>query len=275
MQASGMPSYKADSGAIEECLGRLVWSADRGLSWPLRYDRDQSSPFSHRFSENVFSRGDEIRFGKTRIRVNALEKGIKDAVLASLPAKRISALKKELAWAEANLQKKLKLKNGNVRERNQYEIARSDVESTKRSIDEISAKYELYDPGLTDSYGYWTTEEEASGNGDRYSIYRAYLFTTGYLYTFESRETLGPTMSMETHRKQFSALLTSFRPRRMNEIPADLGVCIPFGFLPDDGRTVTDIKQSLPSQKMMPLAAARLAVQFHHGRPSLCLQNQR
>ncbi|KQQ39233.1 hypothetical protein ASF61_22250 [Duganella sp. Leaf126] len=31
----------------------------------------------------------------------------------------------------------------------------------------------------------------------------------------------------------------------MNEIPTELGVCIPFGFLPDDGRTVTDIKQSI------------------------------
>ena len=34
MRASIMPTYKADSGVVEECLGRLVWSAEKKLSGP-------------------------------------------------------------------------------------------------------------------------------------------------------------------------------------------------------------------------------------------------
>jgi hypothetical protein len=36
-----------------------------------------------------------------------------------------------------------------------------------------------------------------------------------------------------------------FRPRKSGEIPTDLGVCFPYGFIADDGKMITDIKQSL------------------------------
>ncbi len=49
----------------------------------------------------------------------------------------------------------------------------------------------------------------------------------------------------EKHGKQFVAMLAKFRPRKANEIPTELGVCIPHGFIADDGKTATDIKQSL------------------------------
>lgn len=245
MRASSMPSYTPMPGGSEECLGRLVWSVDKTIGWPVRYDRGNSSKFSHAFSENIFSRGDEIRFGKTRISVNALEPGVKEDVIGLLPANRMEELKKNLLWLEANLQKAETRKNGDEKERNLYHVAKTRVESAKKTIEQMTNKYRPYDPGIRDSYGYGASERESSAGGEEYSVYRAYLFSPNYLYTFESRETLGPNMSVESHRKQFSALIASFRPRRMNEIPHELGVCIPFGFLPDDGRTVTDIKQSL------------------------------
>lgn len=245
MQASSMPLYKAASGAVEECIGRLVWSADKAIEWPVRYTRNQHAEFTHSFSENVFSQGDEIHFGNTLISVNALAPGVREEVLGSLPGNNVSALRKQLACMETELQKAQARKNGDAKERNRYQSAKSDVESTKKTINAMTEKYKSYQPGIADSYGYWSTEDESSGSGDKYSIFRAYLFAPKYFYKFESSETLGPKMSMETHRKQFSALLASFRPRRMNEIPTELEVCIPFGFLPDDGRTVIDIKQSL------------------------------
>jgi ASC-1-like (ASCH) protein len=245
IMASSMPSYKANNGVIEECLGRLVWTADKTIAWPVRYDRDQSSTFNHGFSEHVFSRGDEIRFGNTLIKVNVLDVGVKEAVLASLPENSLSDLNRQLASMEAELQKTEKRKDGDIRERNRYEVAKRGIKSTIKTINEITQKYKPYEPGLPESYGYWTTSAEPSGNGDQYSTFKAYLFTPKYLYTFQSREKIGPKFSSENHRKQFSSLLASFRTRRMNEIPTELGVCIPFGFLPDDGRTVTDIKQSV------------------------------
>jgi hypothetical protein len=40
-------------------------------------------------------------------------------------------------------------------------------------------------------------------------------------------------------------MLKKFKTRAPNEIPTEPGVCIPFGFIPDDGRTVVEFKQSL------------------------------
>jgi hypothetical protein len=245
MLSSSMLGYKGHSNVAEECLGRLVWSADKALAWPVHYDRDQQSPFNHSFSDHVFSRGDEIHFGNTRIGVKHLEPGLKEEILDFLPPNRLVQLKKKLELAEADLQKATASKNGDVRERQAYRLANTRVEGTRTSIAELTTKYKPYDPGVVNSYGYWVSEAEASGNGDQYSIYRAYLFAADYVYTFESQEKISSKMTIENHRKQFSALLKSFRPRRMNEIPTELGVCIPYGFLPDDGRTVTDIKQSL------------------------------
>jgi hypothetical protein len=243
MQASSMPSYKAGATAVEECLGRLIWSSDKTIEWPVRYN--SNAKFTHSFSKNVYSRGDEIHFGNTRISVSALSPSVKSAIIDSLPENTVARLKKDLVWMAAEVKKAEKRKNGDVRERNRYDVATSEVENTNRTIAELIGKYKAFDPGLADSYGYWTGEDKASIGGDQYSIYRAYLFRGDYLYTFESREAVGPKMSIQSHGKQFSLLLANFRPRRMNEIPGELGVCIPFGFLPDDGRTVIDIKQSV------------------------------
>jgi len=47
------------------------------------------------------------------------------------------------------------------------------------------------------------------------------------------------------HKRDFSAMLAKFRARAANEIPTEPGVCFPYGFIPDDGRTVVEFKQSL------------------------------
>jgi hypothetical protein len=49
----------------------------------------------------------------------------------------------------------------------------------------------------------------------------------------------------EAHKKDFTGMLAKFRTRAPNEIPTELGVCVPYGFIPDDGKTVTELKQSL------------------------------
>lgn len=45
--------------------------------------------------------------------------------------------------------------------------------------------------------------------------------------------------------KQVNAVLNDFRPRALYEIPTQPGVCIPFGFIPDDGKAIRDIAVTL------------------------------
>ena len=245
MKESSMFSYEPDSSVLQECLGRMVWTSEKSVDWPVYYNIDQLKSFNHFFSEKVFSRGDVIRFGNVDISVKATKPGMKEEIINFLPSNKIQYYKKQLKEAEQEERATFKNKDGNIRQRQAYDLATSDVGSLKKSIEENSRKYKSFEAGINDSYGYEWIEEEATRNGDRYSALRVYLFIGDYIYNFESKETIAPNMSVENHRSKFSALLKSFRPRRMNEIPTELGVCIPFGFIPDDGRTITDIKQSL------------------------------
>jgi hypothetical protein len=245
MKASSMFSYQAEPSAVQECLGRLIWNSDKSVEWPVDYSIDQLESFNHYFSENVFSQGDKIRFGNTNISVKMIKQGMKEEIINFLPSNKVEYFKSKLKEAEREEKENFKNRNGDIRQRQRYHLAKSRIEDLKKSIDETTGKYKVFTSGVKDSYGYESIEEEASGNGDRYSVIRAYMFIGKYIYNFESNETITPTMSVEKHREKFSSLLKSFRPRRMNEIPTELGVCIPFGFMPDDGRTITDIKQSI------------------------------
>ncbi|MDR7049117.1 hypothetical protein J2X54_001565 [Duganella sp. 3397] len=244
MKASSMFSYKPEPSALQECLGRVIWNSEKSIEWPVYYGKDQLDSFNHFFSKKVFSRGDAIRFGNIDISVKGVKKGTKEEIIEFLPNNQMRSFKERLDEAELEEKAAFKNRNGDVRQRQTYHLATSRVARFKKSIEELSSKYSSYDSGIADSYGYGSVEEERAGNGKKYSILKTYLFIGDYMYNFESRETIKPDMSEEKHREKFSALLKSFRPRRMNEIPTELGVCIPFGFLPDDGRTITDIKQS-------------------------------
>lgn len=243
--AATMPSYKPAAGTRQECLGRLVWDVEGSIAWPGKFNRNAATPFDHIFSDNVFDAGDEIHFGNTSIAVTALDARVRDDVLGSLPGNRLAAMSKELVEAEASFGKMKSLQKGNVRERNRYEIAETRIDSIRKTLQRLKQDYQPFSPGLADSMGYAAIEAAASNDNDRYSIYTAYLFRKDVVYTFESREKITPALTVEKHRQQFVALLAGFRPRQPYEIPREPGVCIPRGFLPDDGRTVTDIKQSL------------------------------
>ena len=126
-----------------------------------------------------------------------------------------------------------------------HKSAQESIERLERAIERIKAEYKEFDPQLPDSIGYWTgTKAEKSFEHDK-SVFRSYLFRKDHVFTFESTQYLKPPVTMEKQEQQFRALLASFRTREMHEIPSELGICIPYGFLPDDGRTAVEIKQSL------------------------------
>lgn len=102
----------------------------------------------------------------------------------------------------------------------------------------------MADFGIPGSYGYSTEFFEGNDESLRYSVYFAHVLREKYVYMFRSQERITPTMSKEQHKQKLVAILKSFRPRILHEIPSELGVCIPHGFIADDGKTITDIKQS-------------------------------
>ena len=195
MKESSMFSYEPNSSILQECLGRIVWTSEKSVDWPVYYDIDQLESFNHVFSENVFSRGDVIRFGNVDISVKVIKPGMREEIIKFLPSNKILYFKKRLKEAEQEEKATFKTKDGDIRQRQAYHLATLDIKSLKKDIEETSRKYKSFESGIKDSYGYEWTEEEASGNGDRYSVLREYLFMSKYIYIFESKETIAPNMS--------------------------------------------------------------------------------
>jgi hypothetical protein len=237
------PSYKQGAMAKSECLGRLVFEVGREIEWPLFFS---DAFFSRSFSPHVSARYDTMKFGKTRIAVIGSVGGVeKERIFEVSPAGLDAHLEKRISENRVYIEELRKaVKND---EDVQQKIAEAEewIWDWEESIEERRKEFEPFSPGVPVSQAYWTSRGQAIDETDRESILRAYLTRGEYIFVFESVVDLNTPADKEKHQRDFSAMLAKFRPRAANEIPTEPGVCIPFGFIPDDGRTPIEFKQSL------------------------------
>lgn len=241
------PSYKQVAGTKSECLGRLVFEVGQHSEWPLYFYSDPySSFFARSFSAHVEARFDTMRFGTTRIAVIGSVAGVeKEEIFKDSPAGLDAHLKKRIRENHAFIEE-LKKAVKNVKEAQETIKERKElIREWQESIEERRKEFQPFNPGVPDSQGYWTSRGQAIDETDRESILRAYLTRGEHIFVFESTVDMNTPADKEKHQRDFSAMLAKFRPRAMNEIPTEPGVCIPFGFIPDDGRTPIEFKQSL------------------------------
>ena len=241
------PDYRRAAGLKSECFGRLMFDMKEENEWPVYFDANRAGAFWNRsFSENVRSVGESLRFGSTYIAVLGSVNGTrKEEILKRTPV-AIEAVLREMIDENLSYIEEQKREQKDV-ERARKEIARSEnlIRMWEASIKEKREKFEPFDPGVPDSYGYWTSSYEGNDETNLDSTLRAYLTRGEYIYIFESTVKMNTPSAKENHKREFSAMLKTFRTRATNEIPTEPGVCIPYGFIPDDGRTVVEFKQSL------------------------------
>ncbi|MCC7683488.1 T6SS immunity protein Tli4 family protein [Janthinobacterium sp. FW305-128] len=240
------PGYVTPAGMARECLGRLVFDVHAPVQWPTRYkDASDTGIFYRSFSEQVFHQGDEIRVGNVRIGVlGPLSKEDLAALREALPQPRIDSLQALLRDDVAELAE-LKGQPADARTRQASYLAQKSVTGRQAQLKELQSNYQTFDSGLPDSEGYRTSEGSGTINPTRYSIYRSHLKRGDYVYVFESMEEIRGQDSVALHGQRFTRFLKSFRPRAAGEVPKELGLCIPHGFIADDGKTISSIKQSL------------------------------
>lgn len=128
----------------------------------------------------------------------------------------------------------------------QDEIAdiEKDILSRKQRLQELAETYASFDPGLPNSGGYHEKTTFANNDAVPYSVFHAKLIRGNYIFIFSSTRELSEKFSKERHQQEFVTMLGKFRPRKLNEIPTDIGVCIPYGFIADEGITPGDFNQS-------------------------------
>ena len=237
------PDCRSEPGARQECLGRLVFDIPQQIEWSTTFDKFRRM-FNGRFSKNVFDRGDTIEVGDTRIDVlGPVDSVTLKQIFNTAPSGRVRFLKDSLVGTDAYIEEMMT--KAHRSEREEWDLAQSKRSKAGReeSIRELEANYKAFDTGLPNTEAYWTTRTTELSSFD--SVYLAYMVRGDYVFVFESGSQLSPTLTHDTHQRQFLKLLRDFRPRKPYEIPTELGICIPYGFIPDDGSTFTAIKRSI------------------------------
>lgn len=236
------PAYNKAGTALQECLGRVVFEVGAGVQWPTFYNGDND--FARSFSLDVFNNADLMKFGNVKIAVfEADNPDAVNEVKDELPSYAIRRLEGYIREARDFL---AEIKSGKRTEINaKWIISRknSAIDGWNKEISDFKTKYFEFDPQVTGGEGYGKTISLGGSREDNYSELRAFITHGRYISMFESVRPLA-AMSKKNHAEEFARFLRNFRPRAEHEIPTELGVCIPYGFIRDNGRTLVDIKQS-------------------------------
>lgn len=230
------PGYSTPKGDQQECLGRLVFDAPREMQWGINA-ADRSDAIRFRFTENMHGGQDYVGVGNVKV-----------VVLASTTWKQLEAMQrwvaidKNLAIEQyetsietdkrriENLSAKLKDPSRNVNGEDTSSWPQAIAEIKKQitdietSIANLQKDWHPMDLGLPDSLGY------AAGP----TLY-AFLLRDGRAYQFMSTGGQGEP-KFEERERAFLDMIKRFQVRKMHDIPKAPGICIPYGFIPDDGR---------------------------------------
>ena len=229
--------YATPAGVRQECLGRLVFDAPRDLEWGLSRPGLWSGDH-FRFTENMHGDEEYVSIGGIKVLILAPakwadvekmnsgnDKGNNNALHEW--RKAIISIKEDLAYGEAMLRDP----SQNPRQLYVLDLP-AYIERTKESLREyeaLIASLEMedgpIDTGLPQTLVY--------GAGTSLS---AFMLRDGRIYHFMDYGEEGP-QTYVARKKVFLDMLKRFRSRALYEVPKEPGVCIPHGFIADDGTT--------------------------------------
>lgn len=238
------PQYQSAAGVLQECLGRLVFDVKMPIEWGTAYTR--GADFDTAFSSNVFDQGDSLQIGNVKIAVfGPLEPDDVRRVLARAPTARMRTLEEAINKGKEFIAETRNNRDVDDRSRRQADFIARGVAEDEKSLNDLKNRFREFNVKLEGTTSYATTRDEPTDESKKYSVIGVYLRDGDHVYFFQSEEALGANMSEALHKEKIVKLLGSFRTRTMGEIPKGLGVCIPYGFLPDDGQTEINVKQSI------------------------------
>jgi hypothetical protein len=230
------PGYLTPAGSRQECLGRLVFDAPREMQWGINASGSWSGD-RFRFTEDMHGGQDYVGVGNVKVVVSAPAKRSHiESMAESADARKEVAIRDYQTSIETNnrLIKRITavLTNPSKNVNNEdtsgsakaIEDYKKDIADAQTSIANLQKDWHPMDLGLPDSLGY------AAGP----TLY-AFLLRDGRAYQFMSTGGEGEP-KFEERERVFRDMLKRFQVRKMHEITKALGICIPYGFIPDDGR---------------------------------------
>ena len=229
------PGYVTPAGSKQECLGRLVFDAPREMQWGINAPGSWSGD-RFRFTEDMHGGQDYVGVGNVKVVVSAPAKRADiERMHRSQDAKKDNAIFEYETSIETHqfgiseLERVLRDPSQNVNnvDTSRYPDVikqdREEIKSLQTSIANLQKDWHPMDLGLPDSLGY------AAGP----TLY-AFLLRDGRAYQFMSTGGQGEP-KFEERERAFLTMIKRFQVRKMHDIPKAPGICIPYGFIPDDG----------------------------------------
>lgn len=268
LRKTGAPGYARPTGSHSECLGRLVFDAPAPVQWPEFLSGTHSDPpyygipkLSHSFRN---------AWGGARIKIGEIEVGVhKIGVDASRRYGDPLTLEGQVAWEEPQILTReqllaaIKWQEDRIQEhwermkteppeerkstRNWIKHSQSELEEEHALLAE-SKGWGRIPSGIPGAVVLWRGSKSRDWREllpetltPREQTFTAYIERNGYLYAFRTTQRKEPAAL----RKEFLDFLSRWRPRAEGEIPAGIGLCIPHGFIADDGATPYRIEMAL------------------------------
>lgn len=223
-----------------ECLGRHVFEVSSELEWGLA-DLDAINFVRPKFNNN-------FKIGHSMVELNRVETSrvrLREGMSFDEYRERVErSMATSQRAARSRIQSKLDLHrrrladfenwvahpetitNGDDPEGLKEEIPefRTKIEALEKRLAAIGKGNKFFDPGIPNSIGYIAYGEP-----------KVWLYDNGHAVLFRR---IGGTVehAMDVIRR--------YRHRKMYEIPTEPGVCVPYGFIPDDGTEPATMQMS-------------------------------
>lgn len=221
----------------KECLGRHVFEVLEDMQWAT-FHRDYVHRVSqggggHGFSFKVGGKGDVAVYGQYGAVIKVSDIVGRDVFEM--------AVNYHLGTGQRNQQRILK--DIEIDKRRLSDLPRQGygpdvIRQLEKEITELEAQvplalYTVHDLGIPDAYFI----------GHREHPTHAYLYRNQRVYYFAMRR------AGAQGTQAFLDLMSRFQPRELYEVPEGNGICIPYGFIADDGKTAYYSKNSLRFSK--------------------------
>jgi len=219
------------SPVFEECLGRIRFQTPEKFSWAT-YDIENykiNSAGGHTFSKNVGAVGDYVRYDYSELLIKVSNMTTREEFdrTRSIVFHSVDFYKDHLKdRLETNKRllatvKRLKY-SANVIE---------DQANTIKELEEQIQKTKVYefDLGIVDAYVL----------GSEKTPHEIFLWRNNRVFYFHMNK---PGTDSAQRLKD---LIARFEPRELYQVPEGPGVCMPYGFIHDDGNTGFSVKNSL------------------------------
>ncbi len=222
------------SGKYQECLGRITFEVPEEMEWAVFsaksvYRFSEARGGGHRFREKIAARHERGSYDYDSMTFYVSEKVDKNEFHGAS-----NYIKGTANLYRKELEKRVKTNYGIIEDLKKMGYGPEPIERARNRIKEIEASIPL-----TQIYEHDLGIPDAHILGSKNIPFHVLLWRNQRVYYF--------TFSKPTQQsaQRIKDLIARFRTRELYEVPNEPGICFPYGFITDDGKTAYELKNSL------------------------------